>query len=176
MQLEQFKVHSQIELEQHKQQATMAMKEREFEQQSMMKDKEFEATSRLKEREFEHQKDMTQSEQEWQALLKDGEEGAKPRTGDGIKPPGGGARPSRFAHIVKEITEALAPTQVAAAVQPLQQALDQLRAQQNEPKRIIRDPKTGKAIAVETSRGTFPIERDPKTGKPIGIKTTEARA
>jgi hypothetical protein len=175
MQLEEYKLHSQIELQERKQQADMAMKAREFEQASMMKDKEFEATSRLKEREFEHQKDMTQSEQEWQALLKDGEEGAKPRTGDGIKPPRG-ERPSRFQHIVKEIAEALAPTHVAAAVQPLQQALDQLRAQQNEPKRIIRDPQTGKAIAVETSRGTFPIERDPKTGKPIGIKTTEARA
>jgi hypothetical protein len=164
MQLEQFKVHSQIELEQHKQQATMAMKEREFEQASLMKEKE-----------FQHQKEMTQSEQEWQALLKDGEEGAKPRTGDGIKPPAG-ERPSRFQHIIKELAAAMAPVHVANSVQPLQQALDQLRAQQNEPKRIIRDPQTGKAIAVETSRGTFPIERDPKTGKPIGIKTTEAHA
>jgi hypothetical protein len=163
MQLEQFKVHSQIELQERKQQSDMAMKSREFEQASLMKEKE-----------FQHQKEMTESEQEWQMLLKDGEEGAKPRTGDGIKPPAG-ERPSRFQHIIKELAAAMAPVHVANSVQPLQQALDQLRAQQNEPKRIIRDPKTGKAIAVETSRGTFPIERDPKTGKPIGIKT-EARA
>jgi hypothetical protein len=186
MQIEQIKLHSQIELQERKQQADMQMKAREFEQQSLMKDKEFEATSRLKEREFDHARTMQESEQEWEGLLQDDGGGRQPRqkTGDGIRPPqqraAGEGGKSRFASIVKELAEALAPQavnqQLASTVQPLQQALDELRSQQNEPKRIIRDPKTGKAIAVETSRGTFPIERDPKTGKPIGIKTTEARA
>jgi hypothetical protein len=179
MQLEQFKVHSQIELQERKQQSDMAMKQREFEQASLMKDKEFEATSRLKEREFEHQKDMTESEQEWQALLKDGEEGAKPRTGDGIKAPSSrpaGEKQSRFSRIVKELADVMGPQQVqqqvAAVVQPMQQALDEMRAQQQkQQRRIVRDPKTGKAVAVETFADVRKIIRDPQTGKAVAVET-----
>jgi hypothetical protein len=166
MQLEQFKVHSQIELQERKQQADMAMKAREFEQQSMMKEREFEVasamkdkefamkdrelekSSMLKEREFEHQssmkerefghsKDMAESEHEWKALLEDEGGGSKGRTGEGIKPPTRQPGGSKLGSIVKDLTE----------------AIQVMRSAQEQPRRIIRDPKTGKAVGVETVRG-----------------------
>jgi hypothetical protein len=172
MQLEQFKVTSQIELMERKQAADMQMKAREFEQASMMKEKEFEATSQLKEKELAHTKDMHESEMEWKALLEDDGGGSAPRkraSSSGIRPPASdqpeGEKMSRFGRIAKELAQVLAGEHVSKTIQ------EQMRG----PRRIIRDPQTGKAVAVETSSGTHKIVRDPQTGKAISIET-EANA
>jgi hypothetical protein len=192
MQLEQYKLHSQIELDARKAAADAQMKEREFENQSLMQDKQFEQASRMKERELQHQMEMTESEQDWQMLLADEGQPMQPRrrTGEGIRAPASasrgepGERKSRFEKIVSELTRAIVPMAIAQevgkAMQPLHQSVESLASEQEKlksakggAKRIVRDPKTGKAIGVETTSDTRKLVRDPQTGKAIGIETPD---
>ena len=59
---------------------------------------------------------------------------------------------------------------------PIKGALGELAAHAQQfteavrrPKRVHRDPRSGKIMAVETGHGVYTVERDPKTGRATGF-------